>query len=140
MSRRATAAAVLLLAGLAAQPAEAGLLKRGKTAESEKGVKPAATAAAAPRAANAQERAAAQRLEPLARVAFWSREFNLDPRDTEAGVALAASLRAMGRYEEASETAKRALALKPAHVEALLEQARAEIARNQGFYAIEPAK
>jgi Flp pilus assembly protein TadD len=144
MSRKpAAAATALLLAAVMAAPAEAGLFKRGKKAEAPAAAaadktKPAAEAAR--QKANAEERAAAQRLDPLARVAFWSREFSIDMQDAEAGVALSSALRSLGRHEEAAETAKRVLTLKPNHVEALLETARAHIARNQGFYAIEPAK
>jgi Flp pilus assembly protein TadD len=141
MSRKpAAAATALLLAALMAAPAEAGLFKRGKKAEAPAEDKSKPAAEAGPQKASAEERAAAQRLDPLARVAFWSRESNLDIQDADAAVALSNALRSLGRHEEAAETTKRVLALKPNHVEALLESARAHIARNQGFYAIEPAK
>ena len=52
--------------------------------------------------ARPEERAAADRLEPLARAAFWGREAQLDPADAEAGVKLSAALRALGQYDAAS--------------------------------------
>jgi Flp pilus assembly protein TadD len=112
---------------------------------------PAATPAAAPntaaskaqtppRKASAQERVMADRLEPLARAAFWSREVNIDPADTVAGVHLAAALRALGQNPAAVEAASHVLAVDPNNIEALLETARDQIAAGQGFYAIEPAR
>src|SRR5690606_22759432 len=82
----------------------------------------------------------AQRLDPLSRAAFWAREQELDPADAEAGVGLAQALRALGRNEEAAQAAATVLLAHPDDTPALLEAARAQIARGQGFYAIEPAK
>lgn len=93
-----------------------------------------------PKPATAAERAAAMRQSPLAQAAFWSREFELNGADAEAGVRLAAALRAMGQNTEAADTATRVLTVKPDHVEALTEFARARIAVGQGFYAIAPLK
>lgn len=147
MSAKPIAAATVLAAAvLLAAPAQAGLFKRNKPdTPPASAAKPAPkagldTAREAPRKATAEERAAAQRSEPLARMAFWSREFDLDAQDAEAGAALSAALRALGRFGEATEVAERALTLKPGHLDSLLELARAQIARNQGFYAIEPAR
>jgi Flp pilus assembly protein TadD len=81
-----------------------------------------------------------ERLDPLARATFWAREVELSPRDLHAGVALSAALRGMGRHAEAAEASARVLALEPNHLEALLESARAKVAGNEGFYAIEPAR
>jgi Flp pilus assembly protein TadD len=94
--------------------------------------------AAAPKKANAQERAAADRLEPLARSAFWAREAGIDPTDAPAGIELAAALRALGRYPEATDAAGKVLVLYPDNVEALLESARASVAAGKGFYALDP--
>jgi Flp pilus assembly protein TadD len=99
-----------------------------------------ATAAASPKRATAQERAAADRLDPLARSAFWSREFDRDPTDAVAGVELATALRLLGRYDEAADTAGRVLVLHPDNQAALLETARAYIELDRGFYALEPLK
>lgn len=100
---------------------------------------PAARPAAAPqRKATADERAQADRLDPLARATFWSNEASLDPRDVDAEVHLAASLRALGQTAEAAQAAQQALILDPDNREALMETARAFLAQGQGFYAIEP--
>jgi Flp pilus assembly protein TadD len=142
MSRMPTAAATALLLAVAAAPAPApaGVLPWGKREAATPKPAAAEPAPESARRAGPEARAAAARLDPLGRVAFWTRETTLDPRDAEAGVALAEALRALGRNEEAAQTAERVLMLQPAHVEALLELARAQLARNQGFYAIEPAK
>ncbi|MES2723385.1 MAG: tetratricopeptide repeat protein, partial [Pseudomonadota bacterium] len=92
------------------------------------------------RRASAEERGLAARLDPLARAAFWGREADLDPRDGEAGVGLAQALRAMGKYEDAAAAAQRVLVTDPKNIEALLEVARAQVGRGQGFSAIEPAR
>jgi Flp pilus assembly protein TadD len=99
-----------------------------------------ATAAAMPKKAPPEARAQAERLEPLARAAFWASQVSADPKDPEAGVKLAASLRALGRFDEASAAAEAVLVLQPQNVDALLEKARTAIAAGQGFYAIEPTR
>ena len=100
----------------------------------------AATAPAAPRKASPEQRAAVQRMDPLARAAFWGGEFDNDGNDQEAGVNLSQALRAMGRYDESADTAGKVLAVHPDAYDALMELARANVARGQGFYAIEPAR
>ncbi len=92
------------------------------------------------RKATPAERATAERMDPLTRAAFWSKEASLDPSDAVAGVKLAAALRQMGRYEEADAASAKVLALHPDDYEALLETARARISARQGFYAIQPLK
>jgi len=99
-----------------------------------------APAAQPPAHATAQERAAADRLDPLSRSAFWSREFDRDPSDAVAGVELATALRMLGHYDEAASTAGRVLVLHPDNLSALLESARAYIEMDKGFYALEPLK
>lgn len=101
---------------------------------------PGATAQAAPRKASPAQRLEARREDPLARAAFWGAEFENDARDTEAGVALSQALRALGRYDDAAATVSKVLIVDPDNLEGLLEAARAQIARGQGFYAIEPAR
>ena len=88
--------------------------------------------------ADAATRAAAERLDPLTRATFWAAEVQVDPTDAQAGTKLAASLRAIGRYEEASGAAGRVLIGHPDDVEALLEAGRADIAGGQAFYGIAP--
>jgi Flp pilus assembly protein TadD len=95
-------------------------------------------AAQAGQKASARERAAAARLEPLARSVFWAREADLDPTDTEAGIELAASLRALGRFQEATDAVGKVLVLYPNNLDALLEAARDHVADGKGFYALDP--
>jgi Flp pilus assembly protein TadD len=109
--------------------------------------KPAAAASAqpvaqppAPAKASAQERAGAERLDPLSRAAFWASQVNADPRDADAGVKLASALRALGRYNEAFDAAGQVLLLQPDNIEALLETARITVSDGQGFFAVEPAR
>ena len=90
--------------------------------------------------ASAEQRAAAARLDPLARAAFWNHEFEIDPTDAVAGVNTAAAMRALGRDEEAADVAGRVLVLQPKNTDALLEVARANIAANRGFYAVDPLR
>ena len=92
------------------------------------------------RKATPQERAAAERLEPLARAAFWAHEVNVDPTDQVAGVRLASALRALGQYSEAAAAAQQVLVLAPDNTDALMETARVYVAQGQGFYAVAPAK
>jgi Flp pilus assembly protein TadD len=143
----ATAIAVLFTLNLAAAPA--GAWPFGAAAPTAKPVTPATTtkpaAAAAPakparRKANAEERAAADRLDLLARSAFWAKEVDLDPTDTQAGVEFATVMRLMGRNAEAAEASQKALIVDPKNLEALLESARDYIALNKGFYALDPLK
>ncbi|HEX4096380.1 MAG TPA: tetratricopeptide repeat protein [Caulobacteraceae bacterium] len=98
----------------------------------------AQAAPAAPRKATPEERAEAERLEPLARAAFWANEVDIDPKDPVAGVRLASALRALGRNDEAANAAEGVLIVDPNNRDALLESARAHLAAGQGFYAIDP--
>jgi Flp pilus assembly protein TadD len=109
----------------------------------------AATTAAAPAKpaprpalakATAEQRAEIERLDPLARAAFWAREVDVDDTDNDARLKLAKALRALGKYEQAGENADQLLVMQPNNYEALLESARDRIAQNQGFYAIDPAQ
>lgn len=96
---------------------------------------PAAATAAAP--ATAEQRAAYERADPLARSVFWAREAEINPSDPVAGVRLAEALREMGRHDRAVEAAEGVLLVQPRNVEAMLEVGRAHIARGQAFYGIE---
>lgn len=110
--------------------------------------KPAPAAAQAPPEAEApppvkaspQQRAEARRLDPLARAAFWGGEFEKDAADAEAGAALSQALRQLGRNDEATLVATKALVARPDDAGLLMELARAHVARGQGFYAIDPAR
>lgn len=101
---------------------------------------PSSTASAKVQKASPEQRAAAARLDPLARAAFWNHEFEIDPTDAVAGVNTAAAMRALGRNEEAADVAGRVLVFQPKNVDALMEVARANIAANRGFYAIAPLR
>lgn len=148
MCRNRVLAATALVALLSAQPAFAlGWGKKDKPADPAAGAAPSGAARPAPapvpappQRASAQERAAAERMDPLARAAFWAREVNADAADAEAGVRLAAALRALGRFPEALQSAQRVSLMQPSNVEALLETARVFIAQNQGFYAVAPTR
>lgn len=99
-----------------------------------------APAPARPQKATADQRAQVERLEPLARAAFWAHELEIDPKDAEAGVRLSTALRILGRTDEAAQAAQSVLVLNPSNRDALFELARAYIAAGAGFYAIEPLK
>jgi Flp pilus assembly protein TadD len=101
---------------------------------------PAAAAPEPPRKVSPAERAEMRRADPLTRMAFWSTEADRDGRDVEAGVGLSQALRALGRYDEAADAAARILIVVPDNYDALMESARANVARGQGFYAIEPGR
>jgi Flp pilus assembly protein TadD len=94
----------------------------------------------APLKATAEQRAEAERLDPLGRAAFWAREVDVDPTDNDARLKLAKALRALGKYDEAAAAADQLLVIQPNNLEALLESARARVAANQGFYAIDDAE
>jgi Flp pilus assembly protein TadD len=137
----ATVLALVLLAG-AAGPAAAWPFGAAKPAAAPVPAKTAPkTDAATPTVkATPQERAAADRLDPLARSTFWAKEVDKDPADAQAGVEFAASLRLLGRYPEAGEAAGKVLVLYPDNLDALLESARASVAAGKGFYALEPLR
>jgi len=90
--------------------------------------------------ASPELRAEAERLDPLARAAFWAREVDTDPKDAQAELGLSRALRALGRFDEAAAASDQLLVFEPNNYEALLENARARIGGNQGFYAIESAE
>ncbi|CAN7185744.1 tetratricopeptide repeat protein [Phenylobacterium sp. LjRoot164] len=139
MCRMSALAATALALTLGASPALA--LPFGKSADKAAPAdKAPAAAAPAPRKASAQERAQIARLDPLARAAFWAHETELDPNDVDAGIKLAQALRQMGNYGDALQATERTLIVAPNNVEALLEAARSQVGRGQGFYAIEPAR
>jgi Flp pilus assembly protein TadD len=93
-----------------------------------------------PTKATPEQKAEAERLDPLGRAAFWAREVDIDPADNDARLKLAKALRALGRNEEAGAAADQVLVVQPNNFEALLESARAKVAGNQGFYAIDDAQ
>ncbi len=138
MCRMSALAATALLTVLAAAPA--ALAAPTPAPQAAAPAKPAPTAPTPRRKATAQERAQVARLDPLARAAFWARETDVDPRDPEAGIGLSQALRALGRYDDAIAAVQKVLITSPDNAEALLETARGQIGKGQGFYAIEPAR
>lgn len=139
--KRALIATVFALAGA---PALAATAPAGPAANvparlgAPQPARPARTIA--PIKATAEQRAEIERLDPLARAAFWAREVDADQTDNEARLKLAKALRALGKYEEAGVNADQLLVMQPTNYEALLESARDRIAQNQGFYAIDSAQ
>ena len=134
-----------LLATVLAPVLAISVLMTGAADAADKRAKPSASPAPAaapeaPRKATPAERAEMRRADPLTRMAFWSTEAERDGRDVEAGVALSQALRALGRYDEAADAAERILIVVPDNYDALMESARANVARGQGFYAIEPGR
>jgi Flp pilus assembly protein TadD len=93
-----------------------------------------------PTKATPEERAEAERLDPLGRATFWAREIDNNPADNDARLKLAKALRALGKYDEAGAAADQVLVMQPSNVDALLESARDRIGANQGFYAIDAAQ
>jgi len=93
-----------------------------------------------PTKATPEQRTEAERLDPLARAAFWAREVDIDAKDAQAELGLSRALRALGRFDEAAAAADQLLVFEPNNYDALLESARARVGGNQGFYAIESAE
>jgi Flp pilus assembly protein TadD len=134
MSRTAVAAAILI-STLAVASAQAQTAAPTPPRTPPQTLAPAA--APAPRTpATAEQRASADRMDPLTRSVFWARENEVDPRDPVAGVRTAQALRELGQYDQAAATAQGVLLLQPQNIEAMLEVGRAHIARGQGFYGI----
>ncbi len=132
LAAAASALALIALAG-APEPAAAWPFSAPKPAAA----KPDPNA---PHKASPEQRAAAARMEPLVRAAFWQREVSQDPTDAEAAIGLSAALRALGKYDEAADVADRMAMVAPKNVDVLLESARDHIAAGHGFYAIQPLK
>lgn len=144
MSRRLALAATTAIVVLGMATPSWAIFGRRKPAEpAPTAAAPATTSGAQPAAstapvkATAEERAIAERLDPIARAAFWTREYEVDGRDAVAGVKLAASLRAINQPDKAVEALTKVLLLYPNDVEALIEMGRAHIQRGQAFYGIE---
>ena len=131
----ATAAVVAVGLATAGGPAQARGLFGSKPPPA---AKPAVAAPPAkPVRATAAERDEADRLDPLARAAFWAKATLIDPTDADAQLRLSTALRVLGRFDEAAAAAERALAILPGSEDAMLEVARARIAGGQGFYAVD---
>ena len=138
----ASGVAAGLLAGVTLALAPCAALAADPAPKGAATIVPATPPMAAPtaptRKADAATRAAAERLDPLTRATFWAAEVRVDPTDAQAGTKLAASLRTLGRYEEASGAAGRVLVAHPDDLDALLEVGRANIEGGQAFYGVGP--
>jgi len=80
---------------------------------------------------------AALRMEPLAQAAFFNNQYEHDPSDTRMGLYLSQALRTLGRNAEAADIAHRVLLIAPENYDVLLAAARAHIADNNAFYAVD---
>src|SRR5690554_6181618 len=85
---------------------------------------PSAESAAAP-PSMAERRAASAQLEPMARAAFWSAEYERDPSDPQAALEFARALHLIGSADRAAMVASQALTQRPNDVDLLLVLASA---------------
>jgi len=139
MLRRLLVSAALVVC-FTASSASAGLF--GKD-DAKKDAAPAASAPAAPKAAGFKpatkaEIEAALRADPLQQSIFFNDQFEHNPTDAKMGLYLSNALRALGRYPEAADIAHRVLLFAPDNTDILLAAARAHIADNNAFFAIDP--
>jgi Flp pilus assembly protein TadD len=139
MSRHLLVSAALIVL-FVAQPASAGLFGKDKSED-----KPA-SATAMPAGAKAEsfhpatraEIEAALRSDPLKQSVFFNTQFEHNPTDQKMGLYLSNALRSLGRYPEAADIAHRVLLFAPDNTDILLAAARANIADNNAFFAIDP--
>lgn len=80
------------------------------------------------------------RADPLTQAAFFAQQFSHDPTNARLGLYLSNAQRALGKYQEAADTAHAVLLFAPDNVDVLLAAARAHIEGGNGFYAIDPLK
>ena len=137
-------ATVAMLALGAAAPAQAQIWPFGRdrdaaadTAETPP-AQPEASVTPDRSVATAEQRAQAERLDPLSRAVFWAAEVSISPNDVEAYLNLSRAQRDLRQYQEAADSAQQALVVSPGDRRAMIELARANIARGQAFYAIAP--
>jgi len=83
---------------------------------------------------------AALRSDPLTQAAFFANQFDHDPTNAALGLYLSNAQRALGRYDEAANTAHAVLLFAPDNGDALLAAARAHIEGGNAFFAIDPLK
>ena len=131
---RAFILTVSVLAMTVALPAAADPAPAGKTL-----TPPPAPKAVFVRASQAQIQEAL-REEPLSRATFFANQFDHDPTNAQLGLYLSDAERALGKYQEAADSAHAVLLFAPDNTDALLAAARAHIAGNNAFYAIDPLK
>ncbi len=90
--------------------------------------------------ATPQQIEAELRADPFSQAAFFARQFEHDATNAKLGLYLSNAQRALGRYDEAADTAHTVLLFAPDNTDVLLAAARAHIAGNNGFYAIDLLK
>lgn len=87
--------------------------------------------------ASAQERAAIATKDPIARAAFWTREYQNNPAELEAAWQLTESLRTIGSNARAQEVASEALTLHPSDPRLLLSLGKSLLALNAPLEAVD---
>lgn len=147
-----TFTATVFLLTLAAPGAQAGLFGKDKkdatpdAPAATQGVAPAAGFTNMPPAQDEQssfkpatqaEIQAMLRADPLTQSAFFTNQYDHDPMNAQLGLYLSNALRALGRTAEAADAAHRVLLFAPDNIDVLLAAARAHIADNNAFYAID---
>lgn len=80
----------------------------------------------------------ALRGDALTQSAFFANQYDHDPMNARLGLYLSNAMRALGRNEEAADAAHRVLLFAPDNVDVLVAAARAHIAGNNAFEAIDP--
>ncbi len=80
------------------------------------------------------------RADPLTQAAFFGDQFQHEPTNAQIGLYLSNALRSLGRNAEAADIAHRVLLFAPDNRDVLIAAARAHIADNQAFYAVDPLK
>jgi len=139
MSRSLLVSAALIACFMAG-PASAGLFGKDKTPDTPSAATaaPATPKAEAFRPAGKAEIEAVLRADPLQQSVFFNDQFEHNPTDAKMGLYLSNALRALGRYPEAADIAHRVLLFAPDNADILLAAARAHIADNNAFFAIDP--
>lgn len=125
MSRAKTplASLTLLLASTLAACASSG--QSSADAEMEKALE----AALAP--ASAEERAAANRSDPLTRANFWASEHQKAPQDADIALEFASALRGIGSHDRAVEVLSSALVIHPGNTDMLMMLGRIRMAAGE---------
>jgi Flp pilus assembly protein TadD len=88
--------------------------------------------------ATPEERAAAYRLEPVSRAAFWNAEYSRNPADREAALEFSRALRAIGSAPEAAAVAEQAVRQNPGDADLLMALAAARVDEGRAPAAVGP--
>jgi Flp pilus assembly protein TadD len=79
--------------------------------------------------ASAEERAAANRADPLTRANFWGKENAKDPEDLETALEFARSLREIGSHDRAIDVLSRTMIVHPKSADLLMLMGRIQMSR-----------